>query len=92
MHNPLKSIVSIFHRAAEYARDVYAAWREPRAMTARERRLDELKIVSGGVIAGAGAATMDPLAVAGGSEPLVSGLSDMQRAGHKWRVKHPSVA
>ena len=90
MTNPLASLSRLFHRAAEYARDIYAGWREPRAMTARQRHMDELKVVSGAAIAGAGVATLSPLEVAGGAEPLVDGLLDMQKAGHKWRAKHPA--
>lgn len=89
MMKPLASVSRLFHRAAEYARDIYAAWHEPRAMTATQRHMDELKIVSGGAIAGAGVVTLNPLEVAGGGEPLIDGLLDMQKAGHKWRVKHP---
>ena len=89
MMKPLASLKSLFHRAAEYARDVYCAWQEPKAMTASQRHMDEFKVVTGGAIAGVGAVTLDPLEVAGGTEPLVDGLMDMQKAGHKWRVKHP---
>ena len=89
MHNPLKSITSLFHRAAEYVRDVYTAITEPKAMSPAQRRFDEFKVVTGAAVAGVGAATMDPVEIAGGSEPAVDGLMDLQKAGHKWRVKHP---
>ena len=89
MMKPLASLRSLFHRAAEYVRDIYAGWHEPKAMPDRQRHMDELKVVSGAAIAGTGVVTLNPLEIAGGSEPLVDGLLDMQKAGHKWRVKHP---
>jgi hypothetical protein len=92
MMKPLTSLSRLFHCAAEYARDIYVAWYEPKAMTATQRHMDELKVVSGAAIAGTGAATLNPLEIAGGAEPLVDGLLDMQKAGHKWRAKHPAHA
>jgi hypothetical protein len=79
-----------FHNAAEAVRDILAAAREPRAMSAQQRHLDEFKVASGAAITGAGVAELNPLAVAGGMEPVWDGLADMQKAGHMWRARHPA--
>lgn len=91
MIHPFRHLKALFHAAAEYVRDIYAAVHEPRAMPATQRRMDEFRVATGAAVSGAGAVTLDPLAVAGGAEPLVSGMMDLQRAGHKWRVKHPAA-
>lgn len=89
MIHPLRRLQTLFHDAAEYVRDIMAAVREPKAMPAAQRRMDEFKLLSGGALAGAGVVTLDPLGVAGGAEPVIEGAMDLRKAGHKWRLKHP---
>lgn len=82
-----------FNRMVEMGRDIWTALREPSAMSAEQRRLDEFKIFAGAAttVFGLAEVTLTGIAITvlGGIEPVWDGLQDLEKAGHEWRTAHP---
>lgn len=76
----------------EAGRDVWAAMVHDGAMNGKQRYLDEFKLATGVVIAGAGTAEVNPLMASGGVISAAEALHEMQSAGHKWRKKHGGLS
>ncbi len=73
----------------EFFADVRAGVREKEALPERQRSIDELKVGAGGAAVVAGALELNPVAVAGGAIEAWEGVTDLEKAGHEWRAKHP---
>ena len=82
---------SIATGVSESLKDLWAAIRHDEAMPAHQRHLDEFKIIVGGAATGIGAIEANPLFAGSGAIPAWEGILEMEKAGHKWRAKHPSV-
>ena len=76
------------HRLVGAAHDITLALRHPEAMTPRRRHLDEFKLATGVIAAGAGAAEISPLAAAAGALSAWEALDDLEQAGQEWEKKH----
>ena len=71
-------------------RDIETAIKVPEAMSAGERRVDELKIGIGiaGTIATLTEGLITPL---GGLGTVIEGIYDLKKAGHAYRLSHHNL-
>jgi len=80
------------HGTAEIGRDILAPFHEPKAVEPSQLRLDEYKILMGGLAALVGAVEMSPLAAACGMIDVLEAIKDLFDTGHKWREHHDARA
>lgn len=76
------------HGTAEIGRDMYAPFHEPKVLEPAQLKLDEYKIVMGGLAVLVGAVEASPVAAACGMIDVLEAVKELKDAGHKWRANH----